>query len=68
MYRSSQFDETDPWATGSAALTEAGLTGISGMLFVCFFCLMSGSLVYGAFIAAMAAMVPVLAWVCLSYS
>ena len=26
----------DPWATGSTEVTEAALTGISGMLFVCF--------------------------------
>ena len=59
---------TAPWATGSAEAMEAALTGISDMLIVCFCSLSSSCLVYGAFVAAVAAMVSVLAWACLGSS
>ena len=36
MYGSTQFDEGRPMGHGSVAAMEAALTGISGMLFVCF--------------------------------
>ena len=52
---------------------EAALTGIIGMLLVYILLsvlspLSSGCPVYGAFVAAVAAMVSVLAWACLGYS
>ena len=55
-------------ATGSTEVMEATLTGISGMLFVCFLLSAIWLLVYGAFVAAVAAMVSVLAWACLGCS
>ena len=59
---------TAPWATGLTEVMEAALTGISGTLFVCFCSLWSGCLVYGAFVAAVAAIVSVLARSCLGCS
>ena len=62
------------WTTGLAAVVEAALTaltGIGGILFVYFSALCplsSGCLVYGAFVAAVAAMVSFLAWACLGCS
>ena len=48
---------------------EAGLAGVSGMLFLYFFfSLSSGCLVYDAFVAAVATMVSVLAWACMGCS
>ena len=58
---------TAPRVTGLAAVMEAVLTGISGMLLV-YFLLCSVwyvCLLYGAFGAAVATMVSVLAWACL---
>ena len=59
---------TAPWATGLAAVMEAAWTGISDMLSVLLRSLSTGCLVYGAFVAAVVAMVSVLAWACLGCS
>ena len=58
-----------PLGHGLAAVMEAALTGISGMLFVYLLCpLPSACLVYGAFVAAVASMVSAVAWACLDCS
>ena len=60
---------TAPWATVSAAVMEAALTNIRGMLFVYFLlCPLAVYIVYGAFVAAVVGMVSVLAWACLGCS
>ena len=66
------------WASGLVAVMESALAGIGGMVFHVFsaLCLLSsvlcsvwyGCLVYGAFVAAVVAMVSVVAWACSGYS